>query len=110
MPITDDEIYRALDYLRDNAEKAALARANRIYLEEYRKSKKAMLMKESKVEAISAQERDAYAHPEYLEFLEGLRVAVFEDEKHRFLLQAASAKIDAWRSEQANQRVMGKIM
>ena len=110
MPISDDEIDRALDYLRDNAEKAALARANRIYLEEYRKSKKAMLMKESKVEAISAQERDAYAHPEYLEFLEGLRTAVFEDEKHRFLLQAASAKIDAWRTEQSTQRAMGKIM
>ena len=110
MPITDDEIDRALDYLRDNAEKAALARANRIYLEEYRKSKKAMLMKEAKVEAISAQERDAYAHPEYLEFLEGLRTAVFEDEKHRFLLQAASAKIDAWRTEQSTQRAMGKIV
>jgi len=108
--ISDAEIEKALDYLRDNAEAAAQARANRIYIEEYRKSKKALLMKQSNVEAISAQERDAYAHPEYQEFLQGLRAAVFEDERHRFLLQAANAKIDAWRTEQSNQRAMGKIV
>lgn len=108
--ISEGEIEKALDYLRDNAEKAAQARANRIYCEEFRKCKKALLMKQSNAEAISAQERDAYAHPEYQEFIEGLRAAVFEDERHRFLLAAASAKIDAWRSEQANLRTMGKII
>ena len=44
--ISDDEIDRALDYLRDNARDAAQARANRIYVEEYRKVVKAQLMKE----------------------------------------------------------------
>ena len=107
--IDDGEIERALDYLRDNAELAAQARANRIYLEEFRKSKKALLMSQSNVEAVNAQERYAYAHPEYQEFLTGLKAAIFEDEKHRFLLAAASAKIDAWRTEQSTLRSMGSL-
>ena len=44
--ITDDEIDKALDYLRDNARDAAQARADRVYVEEYRKVIKAQLMKE----------------------------------------------------------------
>ena len=43
--ITDLEIEKAVDYLRDNATKAAQARANRIYLEEYRKTIKAEIMR-----------------------------------------------------------------
>jgi hypothetical protein len=44
--ITDDEIDKALDYLRDNARDAAQAKADRVYVEEFRKVIKATLMKE----------------------------------------------------------------
>lgn len=108
--ISDDEIDKALDYLRDNATVAAQSRANRIYMEEYRKVVKAQLMGESNESAVGAQERFAYAHCDYADHLDAMRTAIEMDEKHRFLLAAASAKIDAWRSEQANQRVMGKIV
>lgn len=104
--IEDREIDKALDYLRDNASAAATARANRIYMEEFRKSKKAMLMKRHGEIPVNAQEREAYADPEYVQHLEALKQAVYEDERHRFLLEAASAKIDAWRSQQANIRAM----
>jgi len=107
--INEQEIDRALDYLRDNASAAAQARANRIYAEEYRKSLKATIMKRNADMAVNAQEREAYADPEYLAFLDGLKQAVFEDEKHRFLLEAAKAKCDAWRTQQATQRAMEKI-
>jgi hypothetical protein len=108
--ISDDEIERALDYLRDHAEDAAQAKANKIYLTEYRKVKKAELMRRSNHEAVNAQEVYAYAHSEYQEFLAGLREAVYQDAKHDFLREAANAKIEAWRTEQANQRTMGKIV
>ena len=110
MPIDDDEIEKALDYLRDNSDAAAQASANRAYLTEYRKVLKAQLMKESKSDALAAQERDAYAHPNYIDFLAGLKEAVYQDMRHKFLLEAASAKIDAWRTEQSTQRAMGKIV
>lgn len=104
--LSDHEIERALDYLRDNADTAAQARAERIYLEEYRKSIKAQIMKEQGDMPISAQEREAYADDRYLRHIDALREAVHQDEKHRFLLKAAEAKIDAWRTKCSNQRAM----
>jgi len=104
--ISDQEIEKALDYLRDNASVAAQARAERIYIEEYRKSIKAQIMKEHADMPVSAQEREAYADDRYIRHLDAIRDAVYEDEKHRFLMKAAEAKIDAWRTKCSNERAM----
>lgn len=104
--IADEEIDRALDYLRDNANAAAQARADRIYVEEYRKTVKAQIMKEYAQLPLAAQEREAYADPRYAAHLDAVRDSVFQDERHRFLLAAASAKIEAWRTQSSNERAM----
>lgn len=104
--ITDDDVEKAIDYLRDSADEASQARANRVYMEEYRKSLKAMIMKEHTQLPVSAQEREAYADKRYLSHLLGLQQSVKEDEYRRFLRVAADAKIEAWRSFQANYRAM----
>jgi hypothetical protein len=110
--ITESDVERAIDYLRDTAESTAQARANRIYLEEYRKSLKATLMREHMSNAKSstgtAQERDAYADERYIKHLEGLRDAVFVEQKALFLREAANAKLEAWRTMSANYRGMSK--
>lgn len=102
--ITDDEINKALDYLRDNARDAAQARADRIYVEEYRKVIKAQIMKEHGDKSAVIQEREAYADPRYVAHLEAIKEAVLEDEGHRFLRAAADAKIEAWRTQSSNTR------
>jgi hypothetical protein len=103
--ISDEEIEKAVDYLRDNAGKAAMARAERLYLEEFAKSLKAILMKEFTGEtSVAAQEREALASLKYLQHLEAVREAVEIDEKHRFLRAAAEAKINAWQTFSANLR------
>lgn len=102
--ITDDEIDKALDYLRDNARDAAQARADRVYVEEYRKVIKAQLMKEHGDKSAVLQEREAYADPRYVAHLEAIKEAVLEDEGHRFLRAAADAKIGAWQTQSANGR------
>ena len=107
--ITEAEIEKACAWLRDNSTEAAQARANRIYLEEFRKSLKAQLMKKHISEPVSAQEREAYSDPEYAEFLEGLKEAVRQDEHNRFMRQAALAKIEAWRTQEANKRGMDRL-
>ncbi len=104
--ITEEEVEKALDYLRDGALKAAKARAERIYAEEFTRVVKAQIMGEHNSLAVNAQERYAYADPRYIHHLEALKQAVFEDEKHRFLLAAADAKIQAWRTQQATERAM----
>jgi hypothetical protein len=101
--------HKAVDYIIANAQKFAKAKAERIYLEEYRKSLKSLLMKRSCEESIGAQEREAYAHDEYRQLLEGLRAAVEVEEKLRWDLIAAQARVDIWRSEQANLRLEGKV-
>jgi len=100
----------AVDYIIKNAKEFAQAKANRIYLEEYRKSLKAILMKRSGESAIGAQERDAYAHPEYVELLSGLREAVEIEEKLRWDLIAAQARVEVWRSQEATNRMESKVV
>lgn len=107
--ITEDEIDKALDYLRDNASAAAQARANRVYIEEFRKTVKAQQMKLDEGIPVSAQERNAYASQAYQDHLEVLKDAVMEDEKHRFMMSAAQAKIDAWRTQESNLRNMQRV-
>lgn len=99
----------AVDYIIANAKKFAKAKAERIYLEEYRKSLKSILMKRSLEESLGAQEREAYAHDEYKQLLQGLREAVEIEEKLRWDLIAAQARVEIWRSEQANLRTEGKV-
>jgi hypothetical protein len=101
--------HKAVDYIIANAKKFAKAKAERVYLEEYRKSLKSLLMKRSLEESIGAQEREAYAHEEYRQLLGGLKEAVEVEEKLRWDLIAAQARVEIWRTEQANLRAEGKV-
>lgn len=103
------DIDETLDWLVRNATKAAQAKANRVVVEDYRKVVKAQIMSEHKDKAIGAQEREAYSSPRYREHLEVIRTAIENDEQMRWLMTAAEARIEVWRSQQANQRIQGKI-
>lgn len=97
----------AIEYIFKHGRKYAQAKAERTYLEEYRKSKKALLMKDAEVDGhktAAAQEREAYAHADYIELLMGLRAAVAAEEEVRWGLVAAQARIDVWRSQEASAR------
>lgn len=98
----------AIEYIFKHGKRYAKAKAERIYLEEYRKSLKAILMKKSIESAVNAQEREAYSDPEYVELLKGLKEAVEVEEEIRWGLVAAQARIEVWRSMEATNRVEGK--
>ncbi len=98
----------AIEYIFKHGRRYAKAKAERIYLEEYRKSLKAIIMKRSLENAVNAQEREAYSDPEYVELLKGLREAVEVEEEIRWGLVAAQARIEVWRSMEATSRVEGK--
>ena len=104
--ITDEDIEKAVDFLKNTAEQSAKYRAERLYLDEYRKSLKALLMKQNIDLPISAQEREAYASPVYISHLESLKIAIERDEKQRFLRVAADVKIEAWRTMSSNLRAI----
>lgn len=98
----------AIEYIFKNGKRFAKAKAERIYLEEYRKSLKALLMQKSGEQTAVAQERDAYSHPDYRELLNGLKEAVELEEEIRWGLVAAQARIEVWRSLEATNRAEGR--
>jgi hypothetical protein len=76
-----------------------------MYLEEFRKSRKAQLMSQAGTEVLGKQETFAYAHPEYIQILEGIREAVEKEETYRWMMTAAQAKIEVWRTQQYSARL-----
>lgn len=92
---------------RSAVDEAAKSKANVVYLTEFRKSKKAILMQEAELNGLkTGQEREsyAYAHPEYLELLKGLRVAVESNESLRHRMMIAQERIGIYRTHEASKR------
>lgn len=98
----------AMQQIWELAPRYAKAKSERIYLEEYRKSKKALLMKTSAQNSAVMQERDAYADPEYIAVLAGLRAAVEAEETLRWRMVASEAAVEIWRTQCANDRSIDK--
>ena len=101
---------KAVDYILANAGKFSAAKAQRVYLEEFRKSKKAILMGQSAAKSAVEREQYAYAHEDYLGLLGGLKAAIEVEEKLRWDLIAAQARIEIWRTQCANNRNQEKVM
>jgi hypothetical protein len=108
------EINAAVDYIYTHGQKYAEAKAHVTYLEEFRKSKKAMLMKtalaEKRATSATAAEMEAYADVEYIQWLNTLREAVEKAEGLRWGLVSAQARVEVWRSMEASNRVMDRAV
>lgn len=96
---------KAIQYLIDTSGLYAKAKADRMYLEEFRKSRKAQLQSQAGTEVIGKQETYAYAHADYIQILEGIREAVEKEETYRWMMTAAQAKITVWQTMQYNARM-----
>jgi len=112
--MSQKDINDAVDYLYTHGAKYAEAKAHRVYLEEYRKSQKAMLMKAAlaakRATSSAAAEMEAYADAAYIEVLKGIEAAVEAEEAFRWGLISAQARIDVWRSQEASNRAVDKVM
>lgn len=100
----------AVDFILKNSTKFAQAKADRIHLELFRKSKKALLMAESPESAVNAREQYAYAHKDYQALLEGLKAAVEVEELLKYQLEAARLRIEIWKTQSFADRQQDKTM
>lgn len=85
----------------------AEAQAQAEHLGEFRKSKKALLMKEAELsgaKSAAIQERDAYAHPDYIKLLEGLKAATERSLSCKWRLELARMRFEWARTMAANKR------
>lgn len=109
--MSDDAIERRLQELRETAKKHAAAYSQMEYLEEFKKSKLAMLMKKYEREGFTtsaAQEREARADPDYIELLKGLEAARELSEGLRWELKIAEIGAEVWRTKEASKRAERK--
>lgn len=111
--MTQKSINDAVDFLYTKGAEYAQAKANVTYLEEYRKSLKAMLMKqamENGAKSAAAAEIEAYADLKYLEHLKGIREGVEAAETLRWHLVSAQARIEVFRTLEASNRVFDRAV
>lgn len=107
--ILESDVEKAVAYLAANARKAAQAKAERSYVEEFRKTIKATIMREHSELPLGAQEREAYADPRYRQHLDAIKEAVEADEYNRWMMAAAEAKLSAWQTAMRIQRAQDGI-
>ncbi len=112
MTVSQKDINDAVDYIYSHGQKYAKAKGELTYLEEFRKSKKSILMKHAMangVKTVAAAEIEAYADEEYIELLRGIEAATEAAEGLRWGLVAAQARVDVWRSTVASNRTMARL-
>lgn len=107
--ITDKQVEDALDYLRDSAKQAAVAKAQSRTLEKYLGVVEAQQKSLARGLSNAAAQDQARSSPEYKQALEGWEEAVRRDGEFTMLREAASARIEAWRTMCSNARAEGKI-
>jgi len=100
----------AVDFILKNAGKFAEAKAQRIYLEQWRSTKKSLLMNQCTEKAVNAREQYAYSHPDYQELLSGLKAAVEVEETLKYQLEAAKLRIEIWKTQCFADRQQDRTM
>lgn len=98
----------SLEAMHKTGPALAKARAERVYLEEYRKSLKALLMTRSGAQSAAVQERDAYASDEYIAHITALKIAVENEESLRWRMVTAQTAVEIWRSQESSNRAMDR--
>jgi len=109
----DRDPNEAVDYLISKAGAYAEAESNKVYMEELRKTIKAECMKEAEMighKTAAMQEREAYASPKYKAHLLALQEAVQRREEARWMMIAAQERINVWRSQNASNRGLDKLL
>lgn len=96
--ITNKDIEKALDFLRDSSKEAGIKLAHYEYLDAYTKVIKAEIMSEHNTLPVNAQEREAFRDERYKEQLKNVETARLQAEEIKFLIDAARTKISAWQT------------
>lgn len=109
--ITEQQVQWAMDILIDRESNAAKARAAHEHMNDLDKVVLAKLTNDAPDDLKSAAARETWAraHPQYVAHLEQKKVLAEMDYKARDRRSAASAIIEAWRTEQSNARMAGRV-
>jgi hypothetical protein len=110
MENTEESANKARRFIYDKSVDFAQAKANRIYIEHFLKSKAAILASESTETTMTGKEMYAKSHQEYLNLLYGLKEAIRVEEELKWKLISAQLAVEIYRTESANNRAIDKGM
>jgi len=110
MEITKDDAIKARDQIWHARIKLAKATSDKSYLKEFLKSKLAILMSGSTETTMTGKEMYAKAHLEYIELLDGIKIAEYEEIKLKWEMEAAKITVEIYRTESANNRAIDRAM
>ncbi len=113
--ITQEEVEQGLRYMRQHAADLASAKANRIYITHYLTSCLAILYSEApgeynqrKFTSVEDRKNWALSQPQYLKQLDALKIAVQEEELHKWKMEAANAIVEVWRTQESTNRMIDR--
>lgn len=104
--VADEDLDKALSWLRDNAKEIGEAKSRLIKAERMLSHTEALLIRMSNASSAEARKAEARTDQKWLDAALEEAEAAGAFEKMRALREAAALKIEAWRSEQANYRSM----
>lgn len=102
-----NDIEHIMQEYRERIADYSKARARRTYIEEFKKSKLALLQRQADrdgFKSVAAQEREALSNDEYIELLGGLEAAVEREERLRYELRSLEMQAEVWRTLRADER------
>jgi hypothetical protein len=99
----------AIDFIIKHGNEYAVAKAERVYIEQYLKVVKATLMNDCVNMPATKSEAYALAHPDFKLQIDGLKVAVEKEETLKWHLEAARLRVEVWRSQEASNRGQDKV-
>ena len=99
----------AIDFIIKHGNEYAVAKAERVYIEQYLKVVKAKLMNDCANMPATKSEAYALAHPDFKLQIDGLKVAVEKEETLKWHLEAARLRVEVWRSQEASNRGQDKV-
>jgi hypothetical protein len=100
--------HKAVEFITQNAEKYAVAKASRIEAEALLKTTKALLMNEE-TGTIGAKEAYAYSHERYIEMCAKIKEFMQEEEYLRHMIDAAKMRVDIWKVQEYTKRTEMKV-
>lgn len=105
--MSEDKTEERFAELERMADEYAGAQATADHLAEFKKSKRALLMREAEMSGKTTavlQEREAYAHKDYIELLDGLKAATERAVSLKWRLEIARMRFDWARTKAATRR------
>ena len=100
----------AIEFIFKKAPDYAKAKGQLAELEAYKPSLRSIKMAQSGESSIGAQEREAYRSDEYQELCKAIGLATEQAESLKWQLEAAKLRWETWRTQQANDRQIERML